>query len=102
MQRLRFKHGLRWRSKYPNPFLDYTRGTRIALLLVVLLMALAVHKRVAADELSHVNHVEQCAKAEVLKQSYLDVVLQCMNGNCRFRVGDELFSLQGGSLGGVK
>jgi len=102
LNNLRLKHGMFWRSTYPNLFSDYPGETRLFLLCCALLAALAVVGRVQADEVEYTTHSMQCEAKETLRQSYLDTLVACMNGDCRFQIGNELFELRGGSLGRAK
>lgn len=89
---MRLKHGLFWRRTWPNPLEDYPGQTRKFLLICALLAAINVAVR-------QEEFLVRAAKDYLLQQNYWELITRCVNGECRFQIGNELFELRGGSLG---
>lgn len=88
--RFRLKHGMFWNRSFPTP-IDYKREVRLFVvgILLGITIWLAIHTNELIAMLSH---------SEVLKESYLKVVLGVMNGDARIEVAGHLFECKGGEL----
>lgn len=80
MNSLRLRYGLHWQTKYP-PVARPLFGLFVILLLFTLASSMDYYYAKAAE----------LERVEPIKQSYMNALIDCINGNLRMQWGDELF-----------
>lgn len=73
-----------------------TRKKRFILVLVLVGLCLSLYGAVIAS-----NHYSRMSIDVGIYESYRKVVLDAMNGDAKFKVGNELFECKGGYIGNV-
>ena len=80
MNNLRLKYGLFWPGRYPD-LRRHFFGLFVILLLVLL----------AGSMDYHVARSAELERIEPIKQSYMNALIDCINGSLRMQWGNELF-----------
>ncbi len=69
----RLKYGLHWKRKYPNPFTDYRKETRLALLSIITVLSLYA----TASSWEYHDLLNQEREVSASKDGYVDFVKDC-------------------------